>query len=167
MTLGALLALLVLATTLVAPAPHQARHRKVLIHPAVRAQLAAEWDSTNAQQWERGYCLAVATVAIPGDSAYLVVDATEAVPVDAGPAHVDFDCGARPTLHVHTPTTCPTMWTPDGPRYAYDACELGGPGKDVTWPSPGDLRNVVRRGHPFGVIQSGPQTFTVYYPHAP
>jgi hypothetical protein len=154
------------ALALTQPVPLQ-KERAVFLQPWVRQYLAEQWDSTNARQHERAYCLGAQLEAdSAGDSTWVVYRVTRASAWTSGPYHVGATCGSRPTLHTHVPTTCAAVWDSGQriPTYDYASCVVGGQGLDVTWPSPFDQERIDRGLAPFEIIQFRPHGFTVYYP---
>lgn len=131
----------------------------VYFHPRVRTQLQRAWDSTDASQPERAYCLeAVRIRTNRGDSAWMVLDASKQIPTSDSPESVNFGCGSKPSLHTHPPTTCSwlaglQMWS----------CVLGGRMAFIHYASLTDLRSVAMSQAPFGIIQWDANRFTVYY----
>lgn len=148
-----------------------AQEREMRFTPAARAYLAAQWDTTHANQVERGYCLVVvpALDELPSDTVDLVVGAFRAVAKIANPVQTSFNCGPRMRyLHVHTPTTCNAIVPHPNPQLpgqlAVGDCYLGGPGNGLCFPSQGDIVMTQRLQQPWAVIQCAADAFITYYP---
>lgn len=134
-------------------------HRPVYLAPNVRAELQAAWEDTNPRQPERAYCLEAITIATNrGDSAYLVIAASQQVPTRDSPVAIWFDCGSKPALHTHPPTTCTFS-----PATLLWSCVNGGPAGQIFYPSMADQMSVINRATPFGIIQWAQDRFTVFY----
>lgn len=123
--------------------------------------LAHEWDSTNAYQHERGYCVTkYSQDRVPpeyGEGFNVLIRVSEVVRAhedSSGPGWVTFTCPeGQPELHTHPPATC----------YG-GTCVIGGPNAYEEWPSRPDLYDLIRRNADFGIIQTGPHDFRFYYP---
>jgi hypothetical protein len=172
LALLARLALLALLAPVLAalPRPAGAQEREVRFTPAARHYLIAQWDTTHANQPERGYCLAVvpAMDRLPNDTVDVVIGVFRAVAKVANPIQVAFNCGpVMRYLHVHTPTTCGAVAPDPDPILAgqmvVDDCRLGGPGNGLCYPSEGDLRMLSNYAQPWGLIQCGADAFITYY----
>ena len=154
-----------IACVVTTSSPVPAQEVAVYLNPDVRAQLNAAWDSTNAKQHERGYCLQARKGLMPsGDSAWVVVRATRVVPKFDTPSSVDVWCRNMPILHVHPPTTC--LWMPLL-GHLYNTCVIGGEYAYQAWPSSPDSTLIAKYRPPFSIVQFDYDGFVVYYPRTP
>lgn len=131
------------------------RERQVYLVPAVRRYLQSQWDTVNAWQPERAYCLAAHLERHPsGDWVWVVTQATRVVPSWDTPVSISYDCANQPSLHTHPPTTCTSV----------SGCWLGGPMAHEGFPSPIDKANAGYGGAPFILIQFDRNAFVAVFP---
>lgn len=129
---------------------------------SVREFLAAQWDTANVDQVERGFCAVFTVDSTDFDPyqgvAYRTYTLRLLMPMKssrANPQSVVYECPQMPNVvrvHVHPPTTC----DPQG------KCRFGGV---LAWqcePSPQDVRLLLQEDQAFGVLQCDRNALTFW-----
>lgn len=139
---------------------------EILVEEPARSRMAQEWDEVNPQQVERAYCVMDYRVMYFGKRPKsVVIYAVEPAIVKKDssgaymqtPVSIVIDCGRRPTIHIHTPTTCEDTSN-------WSSCKLGGRQAYFCFPSIVDERALYASRASFGVVQCDQNAFVGYSP---
>lgn len=127
----------------------------VVIDPAVRATLAAAWDTHNPGQTERAYCATYRHDQRWGVDVFRVTRIHRARTLASTDSDILYECrDDEVPLHTHPPTTC------DSAR-----CRFGGPDAYECFPSELDLASLTAPPPaPFGLIQCDRNAIIFYFP---
>lgn len=160
------------AAAQVANAPEPSAPSSVEIYGAItgkaRAQLAAAWDDVSPQQVERAYCVSQAEYQIVTTKSKrrlvtILVDSIQKpdTVAHADPKQIVYRCPAgKPTLHIHTPTSC--YAGRDG-NVDTSTCVLGGIGAWFCGFSEADLQSFVQSRLLFHVVQCDRNAFVFWW----
>jgi len=136
---------------------------------SARVQLEQAWDTRNAFQTERGFCIEPADVEVDTstDKANVAWRVHHVHPptsvTNATPYMIQFDCSptAIASIHVHTPTTCAHDQS-DPYGFHPKVCILGG--DDSALCSVDETDRMAARGDEFTAVQCDKRAFVFYWP---
>jgi hypothetical protein len=136
--------------------------------PGAYAPIRNAWDSTNAMQLERAFCLDVVALSEKGsgDTSFFVVRATPATVKWATQVQMLYEpCAGKASIHIHPPTLCNITDKDNNGIYEVDtsSCYLTDPEDYVCLPSTGDLIMLDRRQGHFDMLQCDRDRATLYY----
>jgi len=139
------------------------------IDDATRAVLAAAWDTTDAYQNERAYCLEPTDIRVDTSrdgrsETWTVTHVTPGVTTHATPMSVKVTCArtAIGRLHTHTPTTCAVIPAPNG--FTTWQCAVGGVGAHLCTVDEVDRERADHDSLQVSVVQCARDAFVFYWP---